>query len=265
MERHYASVSRFFANKVKRDYDDLTQATFLACLESIGRFRGEASFRTLLFAIARNKLLRALREIRRDQRRSCPEPELLVESASSSAPDFLLLLADGEERRLLEGLGRLLPDIHAVILDPSISSRGWWALILPPRFHMLRYHGVLAAHAKQRCRAGSGAERRGARGSELSSAFRCLWRISLRRATSGPAPGLGPAHQQGPPSTSAAERASSRRWSRGGARQPPADGRADNPGHVGRLSRWWGRSRRRWGTSRRRTRPRATSSATAWR
>ncbi|MCA9708401.1 MAG: sigma-70 family RNA polymerase sigma factor, partial [Myxococcales bacterium] len=52
-ERYYEAIARFFVNKVGLDCGDLVQATFLGCLEGLERFRGEASFRTLLFAIAR--------------------------------------------------------------------------------------------------------------------------------------------------------------------------------------------------------------------
>jgi Putative transposase len=39
---------------------------------------------------------------------------------------------------------------YAVLLDPLDLLARLVALIPPPRFHMLRYHGVLAAHAKAR-------------------------------------------------------------------------------------------------------------------
>jgi hypothetical protein len=40
--------------------------------------------------------------------------------------------------------------VHAVLLAPLDLIARLCALIPPPRFHMLRYHGVLAAHAKVR-------------------------------------------------------------------------------------------------------------------
>lgn len=55
--RHFESIYRFFCNKVGDDIDDLVQETFLGCVRSRERFREDASFRTFLFAIARNKLL----------------------------------------------------------------------------------------------------------------------------------------------------------------------------------------------------------------
>jgi hypothetical protein len=39
---------------------------------------------------------------------------------------------------------------HAVLLDPLDLLARLCALVPPPRFHMLRYHGVLAAHSAVR-------------------------------------------------------------------------------------------------------------------
>lgn len=61
VKRHVGSVYGFFRNKLEGDVDDIVQRTFVACLESLPRFRAEASFRTYLFAIARNTLLMELR------------------------------------------------------------------------------------------------------------------------------------------------------------------------------------------------------------
>lgn len=61
-ERHYRSIARYFKNKVTRDHDDLTQRTFLACVESRANYRRDASFRSFLFGVARKVLLRWLRE-----------------------------------------------------------------------------------------------------------------------------------------------------------------------------------------------------------
>jgi RNA polymerase sigma-70 factor (ECF subfamily) len=56
LDRHYGPLDRFFRNKVGAEAADLVQRTMLVCVESRDRFRGEASFRTDLFAIARNEL-----------------------------------------------------------------------------------------------------------------------------------------------------------------------------------------------------------------
>ena len=103
-ERHYASVARFFGSKVSRDCEDLIQATFLACLEGIDRFRGESSFRTLLFAIARNKLCRYLREQQREIRRRRPAPPAIAANEPSTTS---LLAARSERQHLLGALRHL--------------------------------------------------------------------------------------------------------------------------------------------------------------
>jgi RNA polymerase sigma-70 factor (ECF subfamily) len=56
VERHFASVYRFFRGKLAGDVDDLVQQTFMSCLEARPSMRGECSFRTLLFQIARRRL-----------------------------------------------------------------------------------------------------------------------------------------------------------------------------------------------------------------
>jgi RNA polymerase sigma factor (sigma-70 family) len=63
--RHFADIYRFFEYKVGADADDLAQRTFMACVDARDRFRGGSSFRTYLFAIARNQLYSFLRRLPR--------------------------------------------------------------------------------------------------------------------------------------------------------------------------------------------------------
>ena len=65
--RHFADIYRFFEYKVGADADDLAQRTFMACVDGRDRFRGGSSFRTYLFAIARNQLYSFLRRLPRAQ------------------------------------------------------------------------------------------------------------------------------------------------------------------------------------------------------
>lgn len=67
-ERHFDSLYRFFQSKSAGDADELVQSTLLACLSAKEQFRGDSSFRTYLFTIARNKLYHYLRDRRRDER-----------------------------------------------------------------------------------------------------------------------------------------------------------------------------------------------------
>jgi RNA polymerase sigma factor (sigma-70 family) len=63
--RHFADVYRFFRHKVGDAAGDLAQQTFLSCVKSAGSFRRQSSFRTFLFAIARNELYSHLRRLPR--------------------------------------------------------------------------------------------------------------------------------------------------------------------------------------------------------
>lgn len=67
LRRHFGALHRFFANKLASvaEAEDLVSQTMIACVEAHGRFRGESSFRTFLFAIARNTLLKHLRDRKR--------------------------------------------------------------------------------------------------------------------------------------------------------------------------------------------------------
>jgi RNA polymerase sigma factor (sigma-70 family) len=60
--RHFTPLLRFVRNKVGSDADDIVQRTFLACVENCQRIRGEATFRTYLFTVARHELYRFFRQ-----------------------------------------------------------------------------------------------------------------------------------------------------------------------------------------------------------
>ncbi len=72
-ERHFEAIARFFRNKLatvdSASHEDLIQLTFLGCVEALlnDRFRSDASFRTFLFAIARNQLSKYWRTRSRDR------------------------------------------------------------------------------------------------------------------------------------------------------------------------------------------------------
>ncbi len=111
-ERHYAGVARFFRNKVGDAAGaDLIQRSFLACLEGRERFRGDASFRSYLFAIAYKMLCKYYSEQKRASRH--------IDFAESTADelDSPLSVAAGrqEQRLLLAGLRRLPVDYQVVL------------------------------------------------------------------------------------------------------------------------------------------------------
>lgn len=62
LRRHFEPLCRFFRSKLDDEVDDLIQRTMLACLEQRERFRGDGSFRSYMFAIARNHLYMHLRK-----------------------------------------------------------------------------------------------------------------------------------------------------------------------------------------------------------
>lgn len=71
LERHFSSVYRFFSSKLHDHVEDVTQRTFLACVESRDRFKEDrgSTFRAFLFGIARNYLLRYFDERKRHNKR----------------------------------------------------------------------------------------------------------------------------------------------------------------------------------------------------
>jgi RNA polymerase sigma-70 factor (ECF subfamily) len=111
-ERHHRSILRFFSNKAGPDCEDLVQATFLGCLEGIDRFRGDSSFRTLLFAIAWNKL----RKHNLDRGRAHGPLHPVDDPPQASAPTFGTMLAAKQEQALLRmAMLRLPVDTQAML------------------------------------------------------------------------------------------------------------------------------------------------------
>ena len=97
--RHYVGLSRFFRSKAGEAAYELTQATFLACLEGGGRYRGEGSLRGYLLGIAYHKVQKLYAE---RERRAIDVEEVSVHDL---APGPSTALARrGEQWLLLAGL-----------------------------------------------------------------------------------------------------------------------------------------------------------------
>jgi len=113
--RHFASVLRFFDNKVARSAEDLTQQTFLECVRSRDRFRGASSFRSYLFAIAWNQLRHYFRREKRNEQLDFEASSINDLIASASSPSSHL---DRVQRgqRIHEALVRL-PLAQQVLLE----------------------------------------------------------------------------------------------------------------------------------------------------
>lgn len=105
VERYYDAVARFFRTKAGKQADDLVQRTFLGCAEAAGRFRGDSSFRSFLFGIARNVLLEHIRARARDAR---IDPDLGVTSIHDLDPGVsTIAFRRAEQRLLVEALQRI--------------------------------------------------------------------------------------------------------------------------------------------------------------
>ncbi len=62
LRRYFDPLWRFFRNKVDEHAEEMIQRTMTALLKAREQFRGESSFRTYLFRIARSELFRFYRE-----------------------------------------------------------------------------------------------------------------------------------------------------------------------------------------------------------
>ncbi|MBV1856766.1 MAG: RNA polymerase sigma factor [Nannocystaceae bacterium] len=115
-ERHFASLRRFFANKVDlHEVEDLMQRSFMGCVEAVDRFRGDSSFRTFLFAIGRRQLYKHFRDQRvKDGRRA---DDLSVTSvAELGRTPSSMMGAQQEEALMLRALQRISVD-HQTVLE----------------------------------------------------------------------------------------------------------------------------------------------------
>lgn len=110
--RYYDSVLRFFRTKVGPQADDLVQRTFLACAE--GGFRGESSFRSYLFGIARNILFKSFRGHQRD---AMVDPDFTVSSVYELAPGPSTVAAQRTDQRLLLEALRRIPLEFQMLLE----------------------------------------------------------------------------------------------------------------------------------------------------
>ena len=111
-KRHFAAVYRFFCNKLGQDVDDLVQDTFVALTKAREKFRGDSAFRTFLFGIAYNQLLKA-RE-RAAKGRSLEAFESARAVAIDSSPSRVAARQQ-EQELLLRGLRRLPLDQQVVL------------------------------------------------------------------------------------------------------------------------------------------------------
>lgn len=114
IDRHFDAIFRFFRNKLGgENVDDLVQDTFVACIAARERFRRESSFRTFIFATARNVLLEHFRKRRRAGDPLDPE---LVSVIDLAAGPSSVVAQKAEQRLMLEAL-RALPLDYQIAIE----------------------------------------------------------------------------------------------------------------------------------------------------
>ena len=112
-QRHFDSISAFFETKVDRDVDELVQATFMACVKSVGSFRNQSSFRTFLFAIARRKLYGYYR----GKKRNGDRLDFNLTSVAEIRTGARTKIGRGEERQQLLNALCTLPVEQQILLE----------------------------------------------------------------------------------------------------------------------------------------------------
>jgi RNA polymerase sigma factor (sigma-70 family) len=113
-DRYFEPLYCFFRNKVEDGCaEDLVQQTFLACLQAIGGFRGDASFRTYLFRAARSKLYDHLTA--RFRRGKAIDPDATSSADLGVMPSFARTTR--EQHTLLLHALRRLPLEHQVTVE----------------------------------------------------------------------------------------------------------------------------------------------------
>lgn len=113
VRRHFDAVYGFFQTKCAAQADDLAQTTFMACVQAKDRFRGDSSFRTYLFSIARNQLYTALQAAHRTATKVDFEVSSIADLVSTPATK----LARVEEHRLVVQTLQRLPVEQQVLLE----------------------------------------------------------------------------------------------------------------------------------------------------
>lgn len=113
-KRHFESLCQFFENKLDgNDVADLVQRTFLACVSSRDKFRKQSSFRTFLFAIARNQLYTFFR-----QKRAAPDRlDFAHESVADLGTSPSSAFARDERHVLLLRALQLVPVDQQLLLE----------------------------------------------------------------------------------------------------------------------------------------------------
>lgn len=109
---YFGRIHRFFARRAPRHAEDLTQRTFLACLEGRDRYHEQGRLRSYLFGVAYRVHLEFLRQRRRRARdaEQAPAPRALASRSPSS-----VLGARREQQQLLAALEELSDEHRSLV------------------------------------------------------------------------------------------------------------------------------------------------------
>ncbi|NUO53397.1 MAG: sigma-70 family RNA polymerase sigma factor [Polyangiaceae bacterium] len=113
-DRHFASLYRFFRNKAPDAVEDLIQETMLATTRAKSGFRGESSFRTYLFTVARHELYAHFEKRRRT---TAKQEDIGEQSVADLATSPSGALARRRDQDLLLRALRAIPLDLQVILE----------------------------------------------------------------------------------------------------------------------------------------------------
>lgn len=110
--RHFDELYGFFRHKVEtgEDAEDLVQQSMLACVSNRDGFRGDASFRTYLFRVARSRLIDWYRKRGRQ-----PTPEAISSLVDPGRSPSSWFRDDERKRILIEALSRLSFDHQSAL------------------------------------------------------------------------------------------------------------------------------------------------------
>jgi RNA polymerase sigma factor (sigma-70 family) len=135
IDRYLGQLGRFFSNKVvaSPDTEDLVALTFEVCAKNLGKFRGESSFRTYLYGIARN----VLRDYVKKRGRRPSEVDFRVTRVVDLGPSPSVILGERKEQALLLAAMRAIPLELQIVLELSFFEEMTQAQIaevldLPP-------------------------------------------------------------------------------------------------------------------------------------
>jgi RNA polymerase sigma factor (sigma-70 family) len=112
LRRHFRTLFRFFRSKVTTGAEDLVQQTMLACADGVHRFRGDASFKTYLLAIARTQLLMHLRK---HARKGKQVVELETSVADVLGSPSVVAAGKDEQRLVLKALRHIPVDLQIAV------------------------------------------------------------------------------------------------------------------------------------------------------